>query len=80
MSGPLLIGGGQPMGMPQQTQLVVAAPMNDIQLVAQIAGTIYAARPDEGVNGAVRLAQDIVAEALRTNQVFGRRLQELSRG
>ncbi len=65
----------QAAARPQPAQMQIAAPINDIQLIALIAAHLY--NPDspmnvDSVKDAVGIAVEIIMEAVRQGQQLGR--------
>lgn len=65
-----------PGAVPQQPMVQVASPINDIQLVAQLAATLCASRPELSAVDAITFAQSLVVEAMKRNDELGRQLMQ----
>ena len=74
--GRFLPAGAVPVGaQPQQPQMVIAQPFNDIQLVAMIAGTSRAGTAAEAVKWAVEIVAHAVVDG--NPAAITRRVQKL---
>lgn len=69
-----------PNAAQQQPMVQVAAPLNDVQLVAQLAATIIAHRPELSEADAVAKAGLLVVEAMKQNPNLGRAIQRAQLG